>query len=395
MVNLQKITAGVLATTKAVWKGGSPFAALTALWPTNDEGKYTIESEGIKIAFTNHGAAVTNLWLKDKNGEEIDVVLGLDHADLYENTDSNPYLNGMIGRYAGYIGGASYEADGIEHKITANANNGNATFNGGDKGWGRLDWAVPSNEKDSIVFVMFDKGKNGFPGLFISCVTHTVTPHEWHVEYGVTPLLMPGGPINMAQQVYFNLDGLKKTADGSIGSVADHILHLPMSGMRFDFDKQGISTGNILSNKKGEEHDFWSSPKNIKDVLNSNPEEPASLYDETFMIAHKYADYSRRSQPAAILSSERSGISMEVYTDQDAIRVRTWDDKVNGPLDLKQSQGEGKVPQNGAVSLEQTEWPDAPNHPEWMNRKSLWGNLDIYTGHIAYKFKVDQKQEAA
>ena len=88
---------------------------------------------------------------------------------------------------------------------------GNATFNGGDKGWGRLDWAVPSNEEDSIVFVMFDRGKNGFPGLFISCVTHTVTPHEWHIEYGVTPLLMPGGPINMAQQVYFNLDGLRKS----------------------------------------------------------------------------------------------------------------------------------------------------------------------------------------
>jgi aldose 1-epimerase len=262
---------------------------------------------------------------------------------------------------------------------------------------------------------MFDKGKNGFPGLFISCVTHTVTPHKWHIEYGVTPLLMPGGPINMAQQVFFNLDGLRRTTDGTIGSIADHILHLPMSGMRFDFDDRGISTGNILSNRKGEEHDFWSSPKNIKDALSRSPEAPASLYNETFMIAHRYADYSRRAQPAAILSSELSGISMEVYTDQDAIRVRTWGDELNGEsrflfrilafllatdvtaghLNLKQNQGEGRVPLHGAVSLEQTEWPDAVNHPEWMNKKSLWGNLDIYTGHMAYEFKVDRKQEAA
>ena len=103
MVNLRKLSAGVLATTKAVWKGGSPFAALTAMWPTNEEGKYTISSEGIKIAFTNHGAAVTNLWLKDKNNEEIDVVLGLDHADMYLETNSNPYLNGIIGEY-NYVG---------------------------------------------------------------------------------------------------------------------------------------------------------------------------------------------------------------------------------------------------------------------------------------------------
>lgn len=114
MVNLQKLMVGALATTKAVWKGGSPFAALTALWPTNEEGKYTIESEGIKIAFTNHGAAVANVWLKDKNGEEIDVVLGLDHADMYENTDSNPYLNGIIGNYCSRSYSQVNESKGFE-----------------------------------------------------------------------------------------------------------------------------------------------------------------------------------------------------------------------------------------------------------------------------------------
>lgn len=65
-----------------------------------------------------------------------------------------------------------------------------------------------------------------------------------------------------------------------------------------------------------------------------------------------------------------------------------------GPLGLKKGQGEGRVPQHGAVSLEQTDWPDAVNHPEWMNKKNLWGNLDIYTGYMAYRFKVDKKQIA-
>lgn len=66
-----------------------------------------------------------------------------------------------------------------------------------------------------------------------------------------------------------------------------------------------------------------------------------------------------------------------------------------GHLSLKQNQGEGKVPRHGAVSFEQSEWPDGVNHPEWMNRKTLWGKLDTYNGHISYKFKVDRKQEAA
>ena len=66
-----------------------------------------------------------------------------------------------------------------------------------------------------------------------------------------------------------------------------------------------------------------------------------------------------------------------------------------GPLDLKKSQGEGKVPRHGAISLEQSDWPDAVNHPEWMNRKTLWGNLDIYAGYMEYRFKVEENQSGS
>lgn len=93
-----KFSTRLLAAARAIWQGGSPFTALTAIWPTNDEGKYVIEAEGIRIAFTNHGAAVSNLWINDTNGNEVDVVLGLDHADMYPQTSLNPYLNGIIGR---------------------------------------------------------------------------------------------------------------------------------------------------------------------------------------------------------------------------------------------------------------------------------------------------------
>jgi aldose 1-epimerase len=91
-----------MAAAKAIWRGGSPFTALTAVWPTNDEGKYVIEAEGIRLAFTNHGAALANLWINDTKGQEIDVVLGLDHADQYPKSTSNPYLNGIIGKSMNY-----------------------------------------------------------------------------------------------------------------------------------------------------------------------------------------------------------------------------------------------------------------------------------------------------
>ncbi len=59
---------------------------------------------------------------------------------------------------------------------------------------------------------------------------------------------------------------------------------------------------------------------------------------------------------------------------------------------LKQSQGGNfDVPTHGGISLEQSEWPDSVNHPEWMHRKVLWGSLDTYAAHIGYQFKVDGK----
>lgn len=96
-MNLWKLSVGILAAVKSVWTRGSPFAALTALWPTNEDGKYIIQAEGIRLAFTNHGAALTNLWLNNTHGEEIDIVMGMDDARDYSQQSSNPYLNGVIG----------------------------------------------------------------------------------------------------------------------------------------------------------------------------------------------------------------------------------------------------------------------------------------------------------
>jgi aldose 1-epimerase len=91
------VTISIIAAIKSVWMRGSPFAAATALFPTNEEGKYVIQAEGIRLAFTNHGGALANLWINDTKGKELDVVMGFDHANDYLKYPGNPYLNGAIG----------------------------------------------------------------------------------------------------------------------------------------------------------------------------------------------------------------------------------------------------------------------------------------------------------
>ena len=47
------------------------------------DGKYTIAAPGIKAQFIPYGATLTNLFVKDKSGKDIDVVLGYDDVDYY------------------------------------------------------------------------------------------------------------------------------------------------------------------------------------------------------------------------------------------------------------------------------------------------------------------------
>lgn len=47
------------------------------------DGKYTLEAEGIRAQFIPYGAGISNLFIKDKNGIERDIVLGWDNASYY------------------------------------------------------------------------------------------------------------------------------------------------------------------------------------------------------------------------------------------------------------------------------------------------------------------------
>lgn len=98
MVKFLRAVTALFTAVRYIWTRGSPFAIFSALWPTNEDGKYIIQAEGIRLALTNHGAAPTNLWMNNTYGQEIDIILGLDSADGYPKLPYNPFLNGAIGK---------------------------------------------------------------------------------------------------------------------------------------------------------------------------------------------------------------------------------------------------------------------------------------------------------
>jgi aldose 1-epimerase len=318
----------------------------------------------------------------------------------------------------------SYQHNGERVQLDVNAHNGTALLNGGDQGWGRQTWDVAVHTDDSITFLLFDRMGNGFPGIFAACLTHTVTPNEWRVAFGVTPLIHPA-PLDLSQTVFFNLDGLKSNAAGEDNTVLNHTLFLPAAGMRFGVDDRGVPTGDVLANHKDRQFDFWSSSQR---TIGSGLRQRLGLqqncstsggrgcgYDDTYLLAHGEKG-GHDEVPVAVLSSARSGITMELFADRDALHVHTWNERTGksvtllsservdmtakslsfrlmapyvGALMLKEkSQGSGPVPQYGAISLEMRDWPDAVNQPQWQRKRSIIGMEGLYTSFATYRFSV-------
>lgn len=123
-------------------------------------------------------------------------------------------------------------------------------------------------------------------------------------------------PINLSHKTYWNLDGFRKGSE----TVEEHRLHLPFSGFRLEEDESQIPTGDIKGNKPGSEFDFWSSPKLLAGGLARK-----GSYDDLFLV-NRHQPWEVGSNPVALLSSSKSGISVGMYTDQEAVRLVTWDD---------------------------------------------------------------------
>ncbi|KAL2073085.1 hypothetical protein VTL71DRAFT_10409 [Oculimacula yallundae] len=375
----------------------------SALGP-DENGKYTITGTGIRAQFVPYGAAISNLFLNDTSGIERDVVTGWDNASYYEVDKQHPFFGGVPGRYANRIKNSTFSIDGTSYNILPNEHktpehpDGLNTLHGGPKGWDWRNWTVVAHTESSITFSLVDAdGDQGFPGEVVSYVTYSLGNMTWDFSMSAISL-QKKTPIMLSSHVYWNLDGF---ANNETAKAFNHTLHLPYGGSRIDTDGILIPTGNILANEKDGLNDFWSKPKQIganftnPDLL-GNCGDNCTGYD-TCYLTNRIAPYSWDALPVATLSSAWSGISLNVYTDQDAFQMYSCGGQ-NGSVALKSTQGLHNVTdrprvieQYGCVVMEVEDWVDAINHPEWnRDSKQIFGPEDgPYVLKARYEFGLD------
>ena len=334
---------------------------------------YTLtNANGMEVCITNFGGRIVSIMVPDKDGAFRDVVLGFDKVSDYFPENNASDFGAAIGRYANRIAGGSFEIDGTVYNLPKN--DGDNTLHGGPTGWQYQVYEVVEADESHIKILRDSPdGDNGFPGNVKAYVTYTLTDQNaidiWYEATTDKPTV-----INMTNHSYFNLDG------DPAGNVLDDILYIK-SSTTTPAGPGLIPTGEIIS-LIGTPMDF-NTPKRIGDDIDKRDFEQIDLgngYDHNWIL-DTMGDIT---DPAVILTSPKTGISLEVYTDEPGIQVYSGnflDGSVTGKHGIVYNQRAG-------ICLESQHYPDTPHNPDWPSVVLRPG--EKYTSHCVFAFSVEK-----
>lgn len=333
-------------------------------WGGRPVNKYTITEEtGIQVSLINYGAAVNSIMVPDRTGAIADVVLGFDTLQGYIDT-GDYYIGGICGRYANRIAGASFRINGSAYKLTGNSSG--HCLHGGYKGFDKVYWdaaIVPDGNGVAFTYLSVD-GEEGFPGNMTATVTYRVENSSLHILYSA--VTDKATPVNLTSHCYFNLSG------GKQADILDHELEI-LADSYLEVDTSLIPTGYF----NGVAHtamDFLL-PRTAGDALKT-----INGFDHCWVLYKKNNELVK----AAILTDEKSGRVMTVYTTQPGLHFYSGH-MLNGGLE--HAKGNTTYGKYAGLCLEAQHFPDSPNQSAFPNTILYPG--ETYREETIYSFNTD------
>ncbi|KAJ1338075.1 aldose 1-epimerase [Microdochium nivale] len=353
--------------------------------------KYTIEANGIKAQFIPYGATLTNLFVKDKSGKDVDVVLGYDDADFYPVDPSHPVYNAIPGRYVNRIGNAQYTIG--SKTFHTQQNDGNNTLHSGTNNWSFRNWNIKEHTRDSITFAILDASNSslGMIGDVKAEVKYSVKDSTWKIEMSAkSPEAKT--PLMLTQHTYFNLDAFRNPATDKI---FNHTLYMPYSSRYLVAGDDAVPTGEIATAKPGSINDFASKRGVQIGHASGTPEFAGNCgaggrcegYNGYWLI-----DKAPKDAVVVTLASQFSGIKAELKTDQLGVQAYScnWFSGVDNALKKTQgipAVGRTNVTRSSCIAIEPHDYVDGINHPEWGRKEAqLTGPGEKYTWNASWKF---------
>ena len=323
----------------------------------------------MEVCITNFGGRIVSVMVPDKDGQMRDVVLGFDSIQDYISKPSD--FGASIGRYANRINQGKFTLDGVEYQLPRN--NYGHCLHGGPQGFQyRVYDAVQLNPQELQLTYVAKDGEEGFPGNITCKVLMKLTDdNAIDIQYEAEtdkPTI-----VNMTNHSYFNLDG-------DAGSNAEHLLTID-ADYYTPVDSTFMTTGEIVP-VEDTPMDF-RTPMPVGERINDFDFvqlKNGNGYDHNWVLNAK-GGINRR---AASLKSQKTGIVLDVYTNEPGVQVYAGnflDGSLTGKKGITYNQ-------RASVCLETQKYPDTPNKLEWPSAVLRPG--EKYMSQCIFKFSVDK-----
>lgn len=375
-MNISKLFIGILLLCTACQQTESP-VTLSGLSPKNFEaevqgkktGLYVLKNKNnMEVCITNYGGRIVSVMVPDRDGVMRDVVLGFDSIQDYIKYPTD--FGATIGRYANRIANGRFKLDDVAYQLPLN--NFGHCLHGGPNGFQYrvFDAQQKSDNEIQLKYISQD-GEEGFPGKLACTVTMTLSDdNAIDIKYEAStdkPTI-----VNMTNHSYFNLDGDPTSDNGKY--------LLQVNGDYFTpVDSTFMTTGEILS-VEGTPFDF-RNPTALGERFTIDDEQlkNGKGIDHNWVLNTK----GNINVSCARLKSEKTGITMDVYTTEPGIQVYTGN-FLDGTLVGKK----GIVYNHRAsVCLETQKYQDTPNKADWPSAVLRPG--EVYRSQCIYKFSVE------
>lgn len=310
---------------------------------------------GMEMRVIEYGCVVTHLFVPDGLGTALDVVLGLERLEDYEQ--KSPFFGAVVGRFANRIAGGRFTLDGCTYELATNNSPGGrpCALHGGVRGFAVALWqgrVVMGVHGEGVEFHLISPdGEEGYPGRVELTVTYWLTDdNAWRIDY--TANSDKATPLNLTQHAFFNLAG-----EGN-GDILAH--ELTLCSDHFTPVNEGlIPTGEIRS-VHGTALDF-TTPHAIGARIHADEEQLilGRGYDHNFVLTNSSGELAK----AATVFEPSSRRVLEVFTTEPGFQVYTGN-FLDGTLSGKCG---GIYGERTGLCLETQHFPDSPNQPAFPN----------------------------
>ena len=248
----------------------------------------TLENENLKAVFLDYGAVLHQLWVKDKNGIPVNVIMGLESPEDYHHDSWS--RGAVIGRFAGRLENPIQ----IDSKPITIEHSEGVLLHSGSSGWGKKKWDIVTQKPNQVSFrYICTEGASGFPGQVEAHIHYRLEKDRLLLEYHAQT--NTDTHINLTNHAYFNLNPEGKIDTQYLRIHADEFLELKPSLVPTGLKKTVCQTC----------FDFRTQ-KQIGETR----------MDDYFVLSNK-------SNEAAVLFSSETGIEMSTHTDQPGVVVFT------------------------------------------------------------------------